>query len=191
MPRSSAIRSTSSTTTTDGCSVRATEHAWAIQRSEVPDTMTTVVCGSCPSRYRMVCVLPVPGAPCSSTPRLRCWPLALRRPACRAMPRTCRSMPGQDGGRQDHAGPVHLRALLELQQHALAPPPAEDLAAEGDDLPAEHVVPDDLVRDPVQHPLGRFLLRGAGLQGDPFDAGCACPVRTAGPRPGHRTALMR
>jgi hypothetical protein len=78
---------------------------------------------------------------------------------------------GQDGGRQDHAGPVHLRALLKLQRHALAPPPAEDLATEGDDLPAEHVVPDDLVRDPVQHPLGALLLRGARLQGDPVDAG--------------------
>ena len=58
-----------------------------------------------------MCVLPVPGGPCSRTPRLRCCPLARSAVACRPIPTTCRSMPSsRSRGSTTSARPIRGRA---------------------------------------------------------------------------------
>ena len=90
--RSVATRSTSSSTTIDGCRRRASAAAWSMKLIDRPVSKMIVLAVRRPVRYRMVCVLPVPGGPCRSSPRLRCWPASSRSRDHSAMPTMCRSM---------------------------------------------------------------------------------------------------
>jgi hypothetical protein len=90
--RSVATRSTSSSTTMDGWRRRASAAAWSMKRMDRPVSKMIVLLVRRPVRYRMVCVLPVPGGPCKSRPRLRCWPASRSSRDHSAMPMMCCSM---------------------------------------------------------------------------------------------------
>lgn len=69
--RSMATRSTSSSTTIDGCSDRAIATAWPSAPAPIPDSRIVVRPVISLHRYMTDSVLPVPGGPYRRSPRLR------------------------------------------------------------------------------------------------------------------------
>ena len=113
-----------------------------------------------------MCVLPVPGAPCSSTPRLRCWPLASSRPACLATPSTCRSMPSSTAGGRITSAPVQLRAVQEAQQRPRRGRGRRPRRRRSITWPRNTLCSTRQLPYLVQHPLRRGLVAGGHLQAD-------------------------
>ena len=157
-------------TSTDGCSVRATEQACPIKRSAAPDMITTVDC-------RQLAQQVPDGVGLARARRAVQQQAALevlaaghaagrRAGRCRARAARCRPARRAAGSRRPGpaaAGPG--TAAARRRPRSNTSPPNDD------HVPAEHVVPTARSAHLVQRPLRRRLVRGAGLQGDVLDAG--------------------
>ena len=123
-----------------------------------------------------MCVLPVPGAPCSRMPRLRCWPLASSRRECLATPSTCRSMFVQQLVGQHDLVAADAWASQEIQRRLPRRP--EHLGAEADHLAAEQApsLPSRRISRRTVSSLALAPLRrpaGSPRRAGPREAGCS------------------
>ena len=156
--RASATRSTSSRTTIDGWSARAIAHVLPISPRLRPVMSRTVRSRIAEARYMTIIVLPVPGDPCSNSPRLRC------RPASSSL----RALPGELDGL-----PLHPREQAFGQDDRLAVDPGQPmeldlqlaiaLLPQGDDVPPIDVPRPHRPPEFEQAPLGGGTIGGHHL----------------------------
>ena len=151
--------------------------------SASPVRSTTVRSGISPARYMTVIVLPVPGGPWSSSPRLTWRPVARRRSRCFASPAVWRSMRSSAMSGSTIWPRVDPRQRPDGQRGGME----RVGAAEGDDLAAVDVVL--LHQPPAGGPATPRRSRAAGAMA------CSCRPpscgllgrrragRRAGPRP--------